>query len=67
MGWDLLVVVGCVALIGVAMMAEWRKRKRKHGDGRGNDIGEAGLGGSSHRNIDHDAGSDGGGDGGDGD
>jgi hypothetical protein len=57
-GWEFLVLVGCLALFVVALMNTWRKRKRKQGDGRGNGFGEASLGGPSHRNIDHNAGSD---------
>lgn len=58
MGGEFLLLVGCLALIIVTMLNTWRKRKRKHGDGRGDFYGEAGLGGPSHRNIDHNAGSD---------
>lgn len=58
MGWDVLIVVGVVAVIVAAVVSIARRRKHK---ARGGDNGEASLGGTSHRNIDHDAGSDGGG------
>jgi hypothetical protein len=59
MGWDLLVVVGCVALIGVAIVIEARRRSNAGSSG-GSDSG----GGSDWDSSDGDGG---GGDGGGGD